>query len=131
MEIESVKLVVRCQDIDASRAFYVDLLGLRIVEEWDAAEGKGCIVAPETGHGGFIELCQVARDYNGYKEEFSHSFSNDKADLQLRTSSVVDWTQKLRGRWPFEGPVKRPWGNTYLWLRDPDGLKVALFEGPV
>ena len=29
-----------------------------------------------------------------------------------------------------DGPVTRPWGNTYLWIRDPDGVRVALFEGP-
>ena len=107
MDIVSVKTVIRCCGIDSSRAFYVDLLGLSVVQEWDGPEGKGCIVTPAAGSGGFIELSEVARAHDGYREAFSLPFSNDKADLQLRVSSLDAWTRKLDGRWPFEGNTGR------------------------
>ncbi|MAG59161.1 MAG: hypothetical protein CMJ83_22990 [Planctomycetes bacterium] len=104
---------------------------LKVIEEWDGEDGRGCIVAPGEGAGGFIELSQIHLDHDRYQGEFSRPFTNDKADLRLRAGSVNAWVQRLNGRWPFEGPIKRPWGNCYLWLRDPDGLKVAIFEGAV
>ena len=49
-------------------------------------------------------------------------------ELQIRTDSLNDWAEALDGVCPMEGPLDRPWGHRYLWLRDPDGLRIALYE---
>ena len=38
-------------------------------------------------------------------------------------------TRRLEDVVDFEGPIDRPWGNRYLFLRDPSGLRVVLYEG--
>ena len=57
--------------------------------------------------------------------------ANDKIELQILVDDVAGWAERLEDTVEIEdGPVTRPWGNTYLWIRDPDGVRVALFEGP-
>ena len=133
IRICAVKTVVRCRDIDASRRFYKDVLGLAVVEEWDKAEGKGCILTPG-GNDGLIELSQVhellAPSPRGRSSlaAFSKPFETDKVELQFRTDSLDEWVAHLCQQWEVVGPVARPWGQRYLWLRDPDNLLVALVE---
>jgi glyoxylase I family protein len=125
MDPDMLKMIVCCRDLPASRRFYADVLGLPVVEEWDQEEGKGCIVAVGDAQ---LELCEVPPSWEGYRPAYDQTVANDKVALQLRTDSVSDWVQRLAGRWEFEPPIDRPWGHRYLYLRDPDGLKVALFE---
>ena len=54
----SLKTMLRCRDIAASRHFYVDLLGLDVVEEWSEPQDVGCIVGFGPG-GGFLEMLAV------------------------------------------------------------------------
>lgn len=48
--------------------------------------------------------------------------------IQIRTHDVQYWANKLEGKCPLKGPVGRPWGSKYLYLRDPDNLQVILFQ---
>jgi len=120
-----MKMIVCCRDLDASRRFYTEVLELPVVEEWDQEEGKGCIVV--IGHAQ-LELCEVPASWEGFDAAYEQPVANDKVALQLRTPSVAAWAERLRGRWAFDPPVDRPWGHRYLYLRDPDGLRVALYE---
>jgi hypothetical protein len=36
---------------------------------------------------------------------------------------------KIRGKINFSKPEMRPWGSKYLYLVDPIGITVILFEG--
>ena len=126
--ILSLKTMLRCRDLPASRRFYVDLLGLDVVGEWDDSGDRGCIVAVGSG-GGFLEMLAVDCEHPKHQPAFAELDANDKTELQIRVDSVDVWAERLDGSIDFEGPVTRPWGNRYLWLRDPDGVRVALFQG--
>lgn len=123
----STKIVICCADLKASLEIYQDLLGLPVVEQWDQEEGRGAILA--VGPASFLELAAVARSWEGHRPEFEKPVANDKILVQIRVDSTREWAEHLRGRCAFEGPTPRPWGNTYLYLRDPDGVRVALYEG--
>lgn len=125
----SLKTMLRCRDLEASRAFYVDLLGLEVVEEWDNQGDRGLIVGFGSG-GGYLELLAVDPGHAGHRTDFEGPVANDKIELQIRVDSVDAFAARRGASVEFEGPVTRPWGNRYLWLRDPDGVRVALFEGP-
>ena len=126
----TLKTMLRARDFDAARAFYVDVLGLPVVEEWDSDGDRGCIVGFGSG-GGFLEILAPDRAHPKHRPEFEEPVANDKIELQIHVDDVGDWAVRLEGRVTIEdGPVTRPWGNTYLWIRDPDGVRVALFEGP-
>ena len=127
-QILSLKTMLRCRDLPASRRFYVDLLGLDVVEEWDDPDDKGCIVGFGSG-GGFLEMLAVDADHAKHQPAFGERAVNDKIELQIRVDSVDAWAERLDGSIELEGPITRPWGNRYLWIRDPDGVRVALFQG--
>lgn len=125
----SLKTMLRCRDLAASRRFYATVLGLPVVEEWDTSGDVGCILEFGAG-GGFLELLAVDSRHPKYDAAFEQCVANDKIELQIRVESVDAWAELLAGKIPAEGPVTRPWGNRYLWIRDPDGVRIALFQGP-
>ncbi len=127
--ILSLKTMIRSRDLAASRRFYVDLLGLEVTEEWDDSGDRGFIVTFGSG-AGFLELLAVDPEHPRHRPAFADPVVNDKIELQIEVDSVHAWVERLEGSIETEGPVTRPWGNRYLWIRDPDGTRVALYEGP-
>jgi hypothetical protein len=63
-----------------------------------------------------------------YDAAFSRPLASDKVDLQLQTSSLDHWIDRLADRWPSNGPETLPWGQRWIRLRDPDNLLVAICE---
>jgi catechol 2,3-dioxygenase-like lactoylglutathione lyase family enzyme len=127
----SLKAMLRARDYDAARTFYVDVLGLSVVEAWDQPGDKGCIVAfGDGGGGGFLEILAPSPDNPKHRPAFDLPVASDKIELQIHVDDVDAWAARLAGVVQTEGPVTRPWGNRYLWLRDPDGVRIALFQGP-
>ena len=127
----STKTVIRCRDFSSSRRFYTSILGLRVVNEWNEPGGKGCIFGVAPNEGGYVEIYEMTRDDSRYHPSFSAPVQGDKIDLQLRTTSVASWAEQLEGQWSFEGPERLPWGQTWMKLRDPDGLLIAIYEGDI
>jgi catechol 2,3-dioxygenase-like lactoylglutathione lyase family enzyme len=128
--ILGLKVVIRCANLDASRAFYTEVLGFQIVEQWEEAEGRGVIVSTgDCAPGGFIEVYEMSPSSRRFDGRFREPVPSDKIDLQLRTSTVDGWAARLRGMWPFSGPEDLPWGQRWIKLRDPDGLLIAIYSG--
>jgi catechol 2,3-dioxygenase-like lactoylglutathione lyase family enzyme len=124
-----LKVVLRCANLDASRAFYTDVLGLHVTEQWEENEGRGLIVSVgDEAPGAFIEVYEMSPDDRRFDTRFREPVVSDKIDLQLRTLSLEYWMTHLRGRWPFQGPEVLPWGQSWIKLRDPDGLLIAIYS---
>lgn len=121
-----LKTVIRCMDYDASRRFYVEVLGLPLTAEWDEPRGKGGIVA--LAGSGLIEIDQMTELDPRDQPAFHQPVPSDKTELQLQTPDLDTWTKRLTGLWPHGGPVTMPWGERRLILRDPDGLLVCICE---
>jgi catechol 2,3-dioxygenase-like lactoylglutathione lyase family enzyme len=125
---QSLKVVIRCANLDTSRTFYTEVLGLSIVEQWEEAEGRGIIVsAGEDSPGALIEVYEMSPAGRRFDPRFREPVSSDKIDLQLHTPALEEWIARLRGRWPFQGPQDLPWGQRWIKLRDPDGLLIAIY----
>ena len=123
--LHSIKATIRARDFDRARAFYAQVLSLPVAEEWDSPGDRGCIF--QLGDGGYLEVSAASADP---RSQASHQLeANDKVELQIRTDSLDAWVERFTGRVAMEGPVSRPWGHRYLWIRDPDGVRIALFEG--
>ncbi len=126
----SLKTVIRTKDFNVSKAFYTQVLELEIIEEYDDGNGsKGVILrfGPE-GSNAFLEISEIKSDHYYYQEPFDETLKNDKIDIQLRTDNVSYWAERLGGDWEARGPVLRPWGSYYLYLRDPDGLQIIIYQ---
>ena len=127
--LSSVNIVIRCMDIGRSRLFYEMLLGLEPVREWTESQGNGCIFPVGEGNvTGYIEVYEMNDSDERYKDAFARPLETDKVDVQFNVPSLDAWAQRLKGKWDFDGPESAPWGQTWIRLRDPDNLLIALVE---
>ncbi len=127
-KLASLKSVIRTKKFDAAREFYHSILELEIVEEYDDGNGsRGCILSLQ-GAGAFIEISEIKPNHSYYQSAFNKSIESDKIDIQIRTNTIQYWASKLEGIWESRGPIDRPWGSKYLYLRDPDGLHIIIYE---
>ncbi len=126
----SCKTVIRTKDFDASKKFYTQLLGLSIIEEYDDGNGsRGVIVQiGSEDNNALIEISEIKEFHEYYEEAFDESFMSNKTGIQIRTTDVFHWASILNKNWETKGPILRPWGSYYLYLRDPDGLQIIIYQ---
>lgn len=119
-EVTGMKTRIETPKFDESVAFYTELVGLAVVDQWDERGDKGAILGFADAKNGqaFLELAPS----DGPK-------THDAVSLQFRVRDIDAVAERLRGRWAFRGPEARSWGSTYLYLTDPSGVRVILYEG--
>lgn len=99
--------------------FYRLIFNMQVAEEWDHADDKGVILAFNDGSGeAYLEI---------YDTQTEHDFTG--LSLQFKVDAVADFIASLPEYIEFEGPTPRPWGSTYVYLRDPAGVQLVVFEG--
>ena len=119
MDPVSLKTKIITPRLAETVAWYRDLLGLDVAEEWDEPEDKGCILSLRGGKGeSFLEI---------YDGPDIAGFSN--LGLQFRVPDVGRLRFPDEPRFAHRGPVDRPWGSRYLFFTDPNGISVVLFSG--
>lgn len=103
-----------------SIAFYSEHLGMTVLESWDENDDKGAILGLGSSAEGeaFLEIAYVdtPKTYVG-------------VSLQFRVDDLDVIVDKIHGHLEYQGPEERPWGSTYLYLEDPTGIQVILYEG--
>lgn len=115
----ALKIRIITPRLDETRAFYTRVLGLVVAEEWDEPGDTGCILDFRGGKGeAYLEI---------YLGSQAHHF--DGLSLQFRTADLAASLAALPADIERRGPVRRPWGSTYAYLKDPNGIEVILFEG--
>jgi catechol 2,3-dioxygenase len=106
-------LFVHVTDLRASRAFYVDRLGLDILLE---EPGYLRVGGPEGFHIGM--------------EEVPDHVGSEGIEIVVRVPDVDEAYERLRSLdVPFETPPQdMPWGARHAWLRDPSGYRLSIFS---
>lgn len=126
-KLESLKTVIRVKDYTASYSFYKNLLRLDIQEEYDDGNGsKGCIFI--VNDNALIEISEILPNHSYYETQFDSDFSGNKIGIQIRTNNIQFWAEHLKDQWEIRGPVRRPWGSFYLYLRDPDSIQIIIYQ---
>lgn len=119
-DITGLKTRIETPRFEACVAFYRDVVGMTVLDEWDDVGDRGAILGfgQATSGEAFVEI--------------AHSESmtgHEGISLQFRVSDLDGMARRLDGRWEFRGPETRPWGSRYLYLQDPAGVQVILYEG--
>lgn len=131
MKFLSAKTVIRTKDFEASKAFYMEVLQLELYESYDDGDGS-CGIILRIGDENSTALLEISeiKDFHEYHQKaFDKKFASNKAGLQIRTDDVHFWANRLKAmKWSARGPVLRPWGSHYLYLRDPDGLQIIIYQ---
>jgi catechol 2,3-dioxygenase-like lactoylglutathione lyase family enzyme len=119
VHVHALKTKVVTQLYDETLAFYAGLPGLALIERWDEPGDKGAILGFEGGAGeAFLEI---------YAGPAGGDFSG--LSLQFRTDDADDFRTGIADRYACEGPVTRPWGSRYLYLVDPNGIRIIIYSG--
>ena len=115
----SLKTKIITPRLEETRDWYRDLFGLSVLEEWDEASDKGCILGLGDGRGeAFLEI---------YASEQVFDFGG--LSLQIRVADVGRFPVPDEDRFAHRGPVDRPWGSRYMFFTDPNGVAVIVFSG--
>ena len=119
MRAHALKTKIVTPLYDETLAFYAGLPGLALVEQWDEPGDKGAILGFAGGaEEAFLEI---------YAGPGPADFSG--LSLQFRTEDADAFRAEIEGRYACEGPVDRPWGSRYLYLADPNGIRIIVYSG--
>jgi catechol 2,3-dioxygenase-like lactoylglutathione lyase family enzyme len=118
MEVLGSRLLLRPSDLDRSLAFYRDTLGLAVYREFGEGPQRGVVFFLG---GGFLEVSGRAE---------APSTPNVALWLQVRDVDAAHGELTARGVSVERPPVTEPWGLREMWVRDPDGLRLAVIEVP-
>lgn len=115
----SLKTKISTPKYDQTRTFYESVFGMEVAEEWNDPGDVGVILSLPAGKDeAYLEI---------YSADSESSFSG--LSLQFRVNRVSEFRSTLPRGINFEGPVARPWGSTYLYLRDPNDIQIIVYEG--
>ena len=118
MEILSSRILLHPVEIERSRAFYGEALGLAVSREFGEGPTRGVVF--HLG-GGFLELSRSAEAPAG---------PNIALWLQVRDVAATHAELVARGVPVVREPVREPWGLVEMWVEDPDGVRIAVVEVP-
>ncbi len=107
-------LFVHVTSLDATRHFYVDLLGLEALVEEDGYLRVG-------GGDGF---------HIGFEEREWADVGAPGVEVAVRVDDVDDAYRALREAGVQVGlpPEDQDWGARHAWLYDPDGYRVSIYS---
>ena len=118
MEVLSSRILIRPADLDRSRRFYRDLLGLAVCREFGPAADPGVVFFLGQG------LLEVSGRGAGAGPGPVMIW------LQVRDVRAEHERLSAAGVRVVREPVTEPWGLTEMWIEDPDGVRIVLVEVP-
>jgi catechol 2,3-dioxygenase-like lactoylglutathione lyase family enzyme len=118
VDILSSRVLIRPTDLDRSRRFYRDTLGLAIYREFGPADNPGVVfflgqgLLEVSGHAPAPPVRSVMLWIQVREVRAEHA--------RLAAASVPI----------IREPVAEPWGLIEMWIEDPDGVPIVLVEVP-
>jgi catechol 2,3-dioxygenase-like lactoylglutathione lyase family enzyme len=118
VEVLSSRILLRPADLDRSRRFYRDVLGLAVYREFGPPADPGLVffLGP-----GFLEVSGRPTGPPGNAMMMW---------LQVRDVRAEHGRLAASGVRVLREPVTEPWGLIEMWIEDPDGVRIVLVEVP-
>jgi catechol 2,3-dioxygenase-like lactoylglutathione lyase family enzyme len=113
------------RDFDASRRFYVDVLGWQVLSEWTDNHGKkGAIL-----NGGAVRVV-LAQSHDGHDNDELHNLDAPHSPTLHLDIHDADkrFAQIPAGDHIVQPPQDNHWGTRWFVVRDPDGNLIAFNE---
>jgi catechol 2,3-dioxygenase-like lactoylglutathione lyase family enzyme len=115
--VEQLVVVITTPAFDASLAFYRDVIGLEVVEEWT-----------EAGHGAVLSAGGPARvELIDLPERARVETDSLFIGMQVRAIDGLYERAKAAGHEIIREPADRPWGGRGFVVRDPTGVAVNIY----
>ncbi len=124
MEVLASRLLVRPVDLERSRQFYRDVLGLAVFREYGDPTNPGVVFFLGSG---YLELA-----HSPQPAQPPATGSTPGISLWLQVRDLAGEHQRLVA---LDVPIRRgaqrePWGLLEMWISDPDGVPIVLVEVP-
>jgi catechol 2,3-dioxygenase-like lactoylglutathione lyase family enzyme len=118
VDVLSSRIILRPSDLDRSRRFYRDVLGLAIYREFGPPGDPGVVffLGP-----GLLEVSGHTADPAGRSVMIW---------IQVRDVYAEHARLAAAGVPIVRGPATEPWGLIEMWIQDPDGIQIVLVEVP-
>ena len=118
MDVLSSRIILRPSDLDRSRRFYRDVLGLAIYREFGPPGDPGVVFFLGPG------LLEVSGHTAGPAGRSVMIW------IQVRDVYAEHARLAAAGVPIVRGPATEPWGLIEMWIQDPDGIQIVLVEVP-
>jgi catechol 2,3-dioxygenase-like lactoylglutathione lyase family enzyme len=118
VEVLSSRVLLRPADLDRSRRFYRDVLGLAVYREFGPADDPAVV----------FFLGQGLLEVSG--REPAPPGAKVMIWLQVRDVRAEHDRLVAAGASVLRGPAREPWGLVEMWIEDPDGVPIVLVEVP-
>ena len=118
MDVLSSRILLHPSDLDRSRRFYRDVLGLAIYREFGPPDDPGMVFFLGQG---LLEVSGHAAGPAGHSVMIW---------IQVRDIRAEHARLAAAGVPVIRGPATEPWGLTEMWIEDPDGIRIVLVEVP-
>lgn len=115
----ALKTKVSTNRVDETVDFYRRLFDMEVAEAWDHPDDRGAILRFKDGsEEALLEVYAVERP-----------LALEGLSLQFKVADIDAFVAGLPGDVARRGPVDRPWGARYVYLEDPAGVQVIVYEG--
>src|ERR1700684_4359601 len=114
VDVLSSRILVRPSDLDRSRRFYRDVLGLAVYREFGPADHPGTVFF--LGQGLLEVSGHAARPAEGSVMIW----------IQVRDVRAEHARLAAAGVPVIREPVTEPWGLAEMWIEDPDGIRIVM-----
>jgi predicted enzyme related to lactoylglutathione lyase len=118
MEVLASRVLLRPTQLERTKHFYRDVLGLAVYREFGDARQGGVVFFLG---GGFLEVSGHGVD---------HHAGPVSLWLQVRDVSAEHQRLEALGAHILRPPQRESWGLIEMWIADPDGVRVVLVEVP-
>jgi catechol 2,3-dioxygenase-like lactoylglutathione lyase family enzyme len=125
--VRELRLAVTVEDYEAAVRFYRDVLGLPVIEEWDAPSGSGAIL--DAGHA-TLELLSVDQTALVDRVEVGREGVSPPIRLALEVADSEATARQLveAGAEQLADVTTTPWRHRNVRLNAPGPLQLTLFS---
>jgi catechol 2,3-dioxygenase-like lactoylglutathione lyase family enzyme len=118
VDVLSSRILLRPRDLEQSRRFYRDVLGLAIYREFGPPDDPGVVffLGP-----GLLEVSGHAAGPAGRSVMIWIQVRDVRAEHARLAAAGVPIIRE---------PATEPWGLVEMWIEDPDGIRIVLVEVP-
>jgi catechol 2,3-dioxygenase-like lactoylglutathione lyase family enzyme len=118
VDVLSSRILLRPSDLDRSRRFYRDVLGLAIYREFGPPDDPGVVffLGP-----GLLEVSGHTAGPAGHSVMIWIQVRDVHAEHDRLAAAAVPIVRE---------PATEPWGLIEMWIQDPDGIQIVLVEVP-
>ena len=114
-----IRVLVGSVDFERSTAFYADLLGFVVAEQWDDPDGRGTLF--QAASGGVIEIFEDS-PHHPFEPPAGVKVAVEVADVDALHRRLAAAEVEI-----VDPIADRSWGHRSFEVRDPSGLHLVFF----